>query len=174
MFHAGTPDSVKSHIIQEMGNAESHLRILICTIAFGMGVDSKGLHRSIHFGPSKSVEALLQETGRLGRDGKVSLAYILYNGMLCVNCDQQVKQLALTERCRSREIGKHFASFLPSNVPQGCECCDNCSQNCNCDTKCNKGDHKFSLLSRAPEVQDHPISFMRSVFKDQRAVLQSK
>eukprot|EP00112_Aurelia_sp_Birch-Aquarium-sp1_P019504 Seg483.13 transcript_id=Seg483.13/GoldUCD/mRNA.D3Y31 product="ATP-dependent DNA helicase Q-like 1" protein_id=Seg483.13/GoldUCD/D3Y31 len=174
MFHAGTPDSVKSHIIQEMGNANSHLRVLICTIAFGMGVDCKGLHRSIHFGPSKSIEAVLQETGRLGRDGKESIAYILYNGMLCVNCDREIKHLALTEECRRREIGKHFASSLPSNLPKGCECCDNCSRNCNCDTRCSKGGPKYSLLSRVPETQNQPISFLRSVSKDQKTMLKSK
>ena len=34
----------------------NHLRVLICTVAFGMGTDCTDVYRSIHFGPSKTVE----------------------------------------------------------------------------------------------------------------------
>ena len=51
---------------------------------FGMGVDCKGVHRIVHFGPSKTVEAYVQETGRAGRDGVQSMAYILYHRILSV------------------------------------------------------------------------------------------
>ncbi|EDO29588.1 predicted protein, partial [Nematostella vectensis] len=54
------------------------VRLLIATIAFGMGVDCKGVKRVIHYGPSKSVEAYIQETNRAGRDGSNSVAYLLY------------------------------------------------------------------------------------------------
>ncbi|CAB3987147.1 mediator of RNA polymerase II transcription subunit 34-like [Paramuricea clavata] len=37
MFHAGTPQSVKDHVIKNMTATESHLRVLIATVAFGMG-----------------------------------------------------------------------------------------------------------------------------------------
>ena len=48
MFHAGSPPSVKTHAVSEMTKTDSCLRILICTIAFGMGIDCKGVYRSIH------------------------------------------------------------------------------------------------------------------------------
>ena len=78
MFHAGSPESVKVHVVEEMGKSESKLRILICTIAFGMGIHCKNVYRSIHFGPSNSIEALVQETGRLGRDGKQCVSYMVF------------------------------------------------------------------------------------------------
>lgn len=93
MFHVGSPESVKAHVINEMTNSESKLRVLICTIAFGMGIDCKNVYRSIHFGPSMSVEGLVQETGRLGRDGKQCICYVLYNGLLLTNCDSQINDL---------------------------------------------------------------------------------
>ena len=51
-------ESVKVHVVEEMSKSESN----------------------IHFGPSNSIEALVQETGRLGRDGKQlqCVSYILY------------------------------------------------------------------------------------------------
>ena len=54
------------------------------TIAFGMGIDCKDTFRSIHFGPSKIIESLVQESGRIGRDGKQCISYVLYNGLLFV------------------------------------------------------------------------------------------
>lgn len=41
-----------------------------------MGIDCKGVYRTIHFGPSKSIEAYIQETGRAGRDGNQSVAFL--------------------------------------------------------------------------------------------------
>ena len=38
MFHAGTPDSTKSLILKDILQHDGIIRILICTIAFGMGV----------------------------------------------------------------------------------------------------------------------------------------
>ena len=66
MFHAGSPKSVKEHVLLEIGKEDSCLRILICTIAFGMGIDCKGVHCVIHFGPSKTIKSYLQECGRDG------------------------------------------------------------------------------------------------------------
>lgn len=58
MFHAGTPESSKKHILKYIciADSDSHMRVLICTIAFGMGIDCKGAHRVIHFGPSQNIE----------------------------------------------------------------------------------------------------------------------
>ena len=38
MYHAGTPESVKGHVINDFGNVKGRIRILMSTIAFGMGV----------------------------------------------------------------------------------------------------------------------------------------
>jgi len=55
MFHAGTPEVVKKHILCNMSQPNGHIRIVACTAAFGMGVDCKQVHRVIHFGPSKML-----------------------------------------------------------------------------------------------------------------------
>ena len=70
-FHAGTPQSVKDHVLAEISKEDSCLRTFVIT-AFGMGVDCKTVRRVIHFGPSKTIEAYLQESGRSGRDNKNS------------------------------------------------------------------------------------------------------
>ncbi|XP_044167085.1 ATP-dependent DNA helicase RecQ-like [Acropora millepora] len=81
MRHSGSPESVKTHVLHQFSDNNTCLRILVATIAYGMGVNCKGVSRVIHFGPSKSIEAYLQETGRCGRDGEQSDALLLYNGI---------------------------------------------------------------------------------------------
>ena len=70
MLHSCTPDQNKEAILEVFQKEDSPVRILVATIAFGMGVDCKGVYHTIHFGPSKNIEAYIQETGRAGRDGK--------------------------------------------------------------------------------------------------------
>ena len=60
MMHSGSPDSVKNHALEQFSDHGNCLRVLVATIACGMGVDCKGVYRIIHFGPSKSVQAFLQ------------------------------------------------------------------------------------------------------------------
>ena len=62
MMHARTPESVKETILNSMAHHNGHIRILICTIAFGMGVDAKGVRNIINFGPSRNLESYVQES----------------------------------------------------------------------------------------------------------------
>ena len=51
---------------------------MIATSAYGMGVDKPDIRTVVHVGPSESVEAYLQETGRAGRDGGPATAILLH------------------------------------------------------------------------------------------------
>ena len=82
MMHALSSKSVKEAVLEEMGQETGCIRVLICTIAFGMGVNCKGVQRIIHLGPSKSVEAYIQKSGRAGRDGNQSKAFLLYQQLM--------------------------------------------------------------------------------------------
>ena len=100
MFHAGTPEQVKEFIISETAKEESYLRVVICTIAFGMGVACKGFNRVVHFEPSKNLESYIQECGRAGRDGKDSTCHLIYNGLLSCKSSDDMKEFIYTKDCR--------------------------------------------------------------------------
>ena len=172
MFHAGSPDSVKNHVVQEMTKEKSHLRLVICTIAFGMGIDCKDVYCSVHFGPSRTVQRLIQETGRLGRDGKQCVCYVLYNGLLTSHCNLQMRELVETKNCRQYFINKFFPVTSYTSRPTGCLCCDHCSQKCDCSQH-----GEISIISFGETMTDQSektFSSKRHVSDDQRALLQQK
>ena len=91
MFTSCTHPDVKNEIIKCFNDASAKLRVVIATIAFGMGMDCPNIRRVIHWGSSSDVEMYLQETGRAGRDGKQSIA-ILHNISGQYHVDDLMKQ----------------------------------------------------------------------------------
>jgi superfamily II DNA helicase RecQ len=92
MFHAGTPESAKKMILESVSSYDNHIRVVICTIAFGMGINCRGVEQVIHFGPSANVECYLQECGRAGRDGRDSTCILLHNGFLSSHCSDDTSE----------------------------------------------------------------------------------
>ena len=64
MFSACTHPDVKDEVLKSFCNPNGILRIVVATIAFGMGLECPNVSRIIHWGPPSDVESYLQETGR--------------------------------------------------------------------------------------------------------------
>ena len=75
MFTACTSVDVKENIVKSFTQPEGRLRIIVATVAFGMGMDCSNVQRIIHWGPPSDVESYVQETGR---DGQVSHAVLYF------------------------------------------------------------------------------------------------
>lgn len=76
-YHAGLGQDSRSDR-QERWKKDD-IRVMVCTNAFGMGIDKPDVRFVVHFDVPDSPEAYFQEAGRGGRDGRSSYAVLLWN-----------------------------------------------------------------------------------------------
>ena len=136
MFTACTHPMIKNSILRSLPNPDSVLRIIVATIAFGMGLDCPNIRRVIHWGPSADVEAYLQETGRAGRDGLPATAILYFT-----NIDLgQIENESIKEYCRNKTSCRRHMLLKDFDDPADhlntegslCRCCDVCELKCLC------------------------------------------
>ena len=76
-YHAGLGSDSRSDRQAKWKNGQ--IRVMVCTNAFGMGIDKPDVRFVVHFDVPDCPEAYFQEAGRGGRDGKRSFAVLLWN-----------------------------------------------------------------------------------------------
>ncbi|WP_225349675.1 helicase-related protein [Ligilactobacillus hayakitensis] len=75
-YHADM-DKSERYIIQQQ-YINNQIDVICATSAFGMGINKKNIRYVIHYHMPSDIESYVQEIGRAGRDGKQSLAILLY------------------------------------------------------------------------------------------------
>ena len=136
MFHARTDELNKNHILDSFRNKDGYVRVVIATIAYGMGIDCKGVKTVIHYGPSRNLEAYMQESGRAGRGhNSPCTAIILYNNLMLKHCSEDIVNYVRNQaECRRTVLLSHF-DVDSDNIIQPKHphlCCDICQKKCSC------------------------------------------
>ena len=76
-YHAGLPQEDRNK--KQKDWIEDKVRVMVCTNAFGMGIDKPDVRLVVHADIPDCLENYYQEAGRAGRDGKKSYAVLLYD-----------------------------------------------------------------------------------------------
>ena len=88
-YHAGLNSDQRNK--KQDAWQKGHIRVIVATNAFGMGIDKPDVRFVIHYDLPDSLEAYYQEAGRAGRDGMQAFAVLLYNETDRVKAEQRKK-----------------------------------------------------------------------------------
>ena len=142
-YHAGLPDDVRGEHQQLF--IEDKVKIIVATVAFGMGIDKPNVRFVINFDLPKSIEEYYQEIGRAGRDGQPAWALLLYTYADVhkiryfftdmadpTKAEMKLKSMvnfASGNSCRRKALLNYFGEKYEATTGEsdGSWCCDICS-----------------------------------------------
>lgn len=139
-YHAGLDKETRE--LHQTRFLNDDAKIIVATIAFGMGIDKSNVRFVVHMDLPKNIESYYQETGRAGRDGLQSDALLFFSwadvvklkGFVEVEGDSEQSEIMLRKLDQMGGFGdlkscrrKFLLSYFSEELADDCGSCDNCN-----------------------------------------------
>ncbi|MDQ3088005.1 MAG: DNA helicase RecQ, partial [Acidobacteriota bacterium] len=139
-YHAGLDKEMRDKH-QELF-LKDETKIIVATIAFGMGIDKSNVRFVVHFDLPKNIESYYQETGRAGRDGLQSDALLFFSwadvnklkGFAEVDGNRAQTEIMLRKLNTMGKFGelktcrrRFLLNYFSEEMAEDCGNCDNCN-----------------------------------------------
>lgn len=115
-YHAGLLQQERN--LKQENWINNKTRVIVCTNAFGMGIDKPDVRTVIHYDIPDCLENYYQEAGRAGRDGKRAFAILLYNNDDVQNLLQSAEN-KFPNLSKIKEVYRALANYLQLPVGLG-------------------------------------------------------
>ncbi|PIN26121.1 ATP-dependent DNA helicase [Handroanthus impetiginosus] len=116
-YHSGIPSKDRSRI-QDLF-CSNKIRVVVATVAFGMGLDKRDVGAVIHYSLPESLEEYVQEIGRAGRDGRVSYCHLLFDDATYL----KLRSLMYSDGVDEYAVNKLLCEIFMSNRCSADEIC---------------------------------------------------
>lgn len=144
-YHAGLPEAERTS--NQQAFARDNIRIMVATIAFGMGIDKSNIRFVVHYDLPKDMESYYQEIGRAGRDSLESECLLLFShadiykikSFFNQNHPSEAQnanirlsamvQYAEARTCRRKLLLGYFGENYPLEKCKNCDVCLACDEN---------------------------------------------
>ncbi len=138
-YHAGLTDEERK--ANQDAFISDRVKIVVATVAFGMGIDKPDVRYVVHAAMPKSLESYQQEAGRAGRDGLEAECVLFHSGSDVATWKRLLEQnpgeiqagafaalagmadYANGTVCRHRALVRHFGQDLEDDCGNACDVC---------------------------------------------------